>query len=269
MKRMIALVLAASVLGACDDSTGIGDGAQVSVEFTSRASGTAMSVAGPGGLALASIDVAGSNGVVTLESAHAILAEFELELAESVLGCDDDLSGSGELDDDCHEVEKGPMFVELPLESGEVTSVSGTVDPGAYDEVEFEFENLDDEEDDPAEAQRNAELLAEIRTEYPDWPQKASIRLSGTFTPTGGDPVAFVAYGDVEIEIEMEFDSPFVVTEEDVSRTIMVVLDPRDWLLRSDNTVIDLSAWDWDTTGQLFGFEIEIEDGFKSVEHDD
>lgn len=274
MRRVLVMGAAVALLSGCGDSTGIGPGAQVSVDFVARTGPAAsMSLIGAEGVPLASIEVPGTNGVVSLETAHVILAHFEMERTESTVGCDDSSSmeslGDDGAEDDCDEIEQGPMFLELPLESGEVTRVAGEVQPGSYDDIEFEFENLDDEGDSAAESQRIADLLTEIRTEFPDWPEKASLRLAGTFTPEGGEPVPFVVYVDAEIEIEMEFDTPFVVTEADVARTVEVELDPRDWVRRPDGTVVDLSAYDYATTGLVINLEIEVDDAFHGAEHDD
>ena len=95
------------------------------------------------------------------------------------------------------------------------------------------------------------------------------MRLVGTFTPTDGDPVPFRVYVEAEIEVELEFDTPFVVTADDVSRTITVELDPNDWFLLGNGSVVNLAQYDYPTTGMVPEFEVEIENGFKSVEHDD
>lgn len=276
MRRIVGVLVLAAAVAACDDGTGLNGEAAVSVDFVSQGATTSGSLLGsPAALTAAAIALDGTNGVLTLETAHVVLNEFELERADDLAGCDDDSSSDddgsddGSDDDSCSEIEQGPLFLELPLESGERTSVSGQVPAGVYDEIEFEIEDLEDDADEPGEAERIAALLAEIRGQFPEWPREASMRVAGTFTPEGGEAEPFVAYFEAEIEIEMEFDTPFEVTESDVSRTITVELDPRDWFVRSDGTVMDLTEWDYASTGRVLEFEVEIENGFKTVEHDD
>lgn len=270
MRRYMLLLVAGLFLGGCDDALGPQrDGPQVGIQFAlSGSSSASVAPAGTGLLrALGTVAMTGTNGTLELDTIHVIVAEFELERTEGAEdACEDDRSGS---DDDCEEFDVGPTFVNLPLDAGPTTAVTASVPPGSYEEVEFEVEDLDDDEENTAERQRIAELTTSIRAQFPDWPRDASMRVAGTFTPTGGTPRPFVAYFEAEIEVEREFDTPFVVTEDDVSRTITVELNPSLWFSRVDGTVMDLSAFDFATTGRLLEFEVEMEHGFERVEHDD
>lgn len=265
MRKWIAVALVGLVAVACDESTGLGSGAQVSVEFATQAS-TTSSLLGFGQVAR-SVDVEGSNGVLTLDTVHVILNEFELERVEDLTGCDS--TSASDDDDFCEEFEADPTLLSLPLEGGTSTAVTAEIPEGEYDELEFEIEDLEDDEDDPVEAAAIEELRTEILAQFDDWPREASIRLVGTFTPTGGDPVPFKVYVAAEIEVELEFDTPFIVTADDVTRTITVGLSPSDWFLTGTGSVLDLSQYDYDSTGMVPELEVEIENGFKSVEHDD
>lgn len=265
MRKWIAVALVGLVAAACDDGTGLGGGAQVSVEFATQAS-TSSSLLGFGQVAR-SVDVEGSNGVLTLDTVHVIVNEFELERVEDLEDCDSTSAGGD--DDFCEEFESGPSLLNLPLDGGTSTAVMADIPEGEYDEIEFEIEDLEDDEDDPVEAAEIEELRTEILAQFPNWPRKGSMRLVGTFTPTGGDPVPFTVYVEAEIEIELEFATPFVVTADDVSRTITVELRPSDWFLLGNGSVLDLSQYDYDTTGMVPEFDVEIENGFEGAEHDD
>lgn len=277
MRRMATIALAAAAVAACDTGTGLNGGAQVSIAFDARTAGTAagMEMLGfGGGLISESVEVSGSNGVLSIDTAHVIMSEFELDRMDDFDRCDDDGDdgddGSDDGDDSlCPDFDAPPSFLSLPLGNGPKTVVSAEIPVGRYDELEFEIEDLDDDEDDAIEAQQIEELRAEIRAQYPNWPRDASMRVAGTFTPTGGEPEPFVVYLEAEIEVELEFDTPFTVTETDVGRTITVELDPADWFTLGNGTVINLADHDYETTGSLLEFEVEIENGFKSVEHDD
>jgi hypothetical protein len=274
MRKILVLLAAGAFLSACDDATGL-DRTRVAIDFTTTSDVAASDVAasgarllGFGGGTALSIGLTGSNGTLELESAHVIMDEFELKRVEAGLSCDDDgLDGLDDSDDDCEEFEVGPSFLSLPLDPGGTTSVSADIGPGAYRSLEFEVEDLEDDADDAREAAAIAAVRDQILALYPEWPRKASMRVAGTFTPTGGDPVPFVTYFAAEIEVELDFPTPFVVEGGDGARTITVELAPADWFLVGGQA-LDLSQFDYATTGQVVEFEFEMENGFKELEHD-
>ena len=273
MKKLMVgvIALAAVTATACEEGTGTGlNSTRVAIEFATPVSMSA-SMLGFGGSVARSVDVDGSNGVLTLDTIHVIVNEFEMERVEG-MACDSTAMGGDDDDGDddgCEEFEAPPTLMQLPLDGGATTAVTADVPEGEYDELEFEVEDLEDDEDDVGEAVRIDSLRSAIIDEFGEWPHEASMRVVGSFTPTEGEAIPFVVYVEAEIEVELEFDAPFVVTPEDVSRTVTVELSPRDWFTRGDGSVIDLSQYDYATTGQVPEFEVEIEDGFKSVEHDD
>jgi hypothetical protein len=240
----------------CTDVSGPEDAGKVRIGFAAAAADGPNGAASGGGLA-----IEGTNGTLALEEVRLIVAEFELKLD------DDDLCPGGAVHDACEEFNAGPSFVDLPLESGRTSTVSQTVPAGAYRELEFEVEDLDDDEDDAGEAQQIRDLLARVRTEVADWPREASMLVSGTFTPRGGAPVAFRVFFDAEIEVELEFSPPLIV-EEGVNQDVTVEIDPRTWFRRADGSVVDLSKSDFARTGRLAELEVEIERGFPRLRID-
>jgi hypothetical protein len=260
MSRKLGIVLAAATLGACGEPTGMGSPTVAVVLESRAATGASASLVGADG---GSLVVDGTNGMLRLDTAHAILDRFELKRVERIRDCDVGVSS-----DPCEKFRAPPSLVRLPLADGPRTVVSGEVPPGAYDRLRFEIEDLDDDESDPVMARQIEELFAAIRAQYPDWPRKASMRVVGEFTPQGGDPRPFRAYLDARIRVRLEFATPFVVARDDVGRTITVEMDPRDWFVRADGTVIDLAEHDFPSTGQLLEFRVRVRDGFKRVRHD-
>lgn len=266
---MVTVVAGLALVAGCDDATGPADGARVSVQFaaTPSLSGSAApQSAVPGGLQPAAVMLSGVNGSLELDTIHVVVDEFELERSEDVAGCDDD-EAAGVDDDACEEFEVGPTFVALGLDAAPAVAASAPVPAGSYDELEFEIEDLEDDEE-GAEGQRIAELLASIRSTFPEWPREASMRVAGTFTPTGGEAQRFVAYFEAEIEVELEFATPFVVSGDEASRIVTVELNPADWFTRPDGSVLDLTQYDYASTGLVVEFELEMEHGFEGVEHD-
>lgn len=273
-ERPITRITAAALLvfaGACESGVTPPEDGQARVQIGFRAaspdaSGSAASAtAPPARVSAGQMEISGTNGTLTIDNVRFIVSEFELERDDDA--CEDAEGAEEEDDDACEEVERGPRFVELPLDGETALVVEEDVPAGTYEELEFEIEDveLDDDEDDD-EARRIQELFAEIRSEFEDWPEEASLVVVGTFTPTDGEASDVRAYFEAEIEIEQEFDPPRALSENE---SITVMVDPGFWFRRPDGTVLDLSEFDFETMGRVLEFEVEMEDGFVGLEFDE
>lgn len=258
----LLFTIAALGLTSCDGGLGPEDGAMVSIQF--RAGSFAVGSVNPAPASLASatsssLSIPGSNGTLILDDVRFIVAEFELERADSDEDCDDALDG-----DACEEFDAPPQFVQLELDGSSPPVVTQAVDPDVYDELEFEVEDLDLDDEVEENGADLAALFQTILTEIPDWPEEASLLVVGSFTPTGGDPIDFRVFFEAEIEIEIEFEPPLDLTA-DPEATVTVVVDPSLWFAQPDGTVLDLSQFQ----GQLVEFEAEFENGITEIEFDD
>lgn len=245
---LFAAFFAAGLAG-CGDSLGPGEQGQVGIGF--RIS-SAASVGN-------NLVITGTNGTLRITDISFIVNEFEL-------GVDDDDCESSGQGDSCKEFEAPPSFVRLPLDGDNIVAVTTMVPQGTFTELEFEVEDIDlDESDD--DAGDIAAVAAAVRAAFPNWPDEASMVVVGTFTPTGGQPIAFTTFFDAEIEIEKALVPALVVSQD--NQTVTVELDPTVWFRRFDGTVIDLSAFDFVRTGEVLEFEAELEDGFQEIDFDD
>jgi len=226
---------------------GVASGAGSSASLS--ASTRAFSVPSTG-----SLTISGSNGTLIIGDVHLIVSEFELEPADG--RCDQGR---------CETFEAPPQFIALPLSGSSKLAVSQEVPAGVYDELEFEVEDVDPgDEADPARREAILELLATIRDQFPEWPRKASVAVSGSFAPDDlSGPVPFQVFLEAEIEVEREFDPPLVVDEDGASKVVTVGVDPAAWFTREDGTVVDLTRFDFDDTGETIEFELELERGFR------
>lgn len=256
--RAIGAVLCAFAVGACDDATGPEGSNQVAVRFAAVTPAPSQ-----GSVEAGSLELTGSNGTLRIDEMHIIVAEFELKRDDDDM-CDDDLD-----DDDCEEFEAPPSFVNVPLDGSGVIAVQSRVDADTYREFEFEIEDLDDDEDNPADAQQIAALRAQIRAQFADWPDDASMLVIGTFTPTGGEAIPFRAYFEAEIEIEMDLVPPVVIDGSGDEPSFTVRFDLNTLFRNGDGSVRNLANVDFDQTGQVIEFEVEIEDGITEIEFDD
>ena len=263
---LAGLVLAAAA--ACSDTTGPAGFQSVSVNF--RVSGSGPAAAGPsrasGPMLVAGppLVLSGTNGTLTIDEIRVIINEVELHPSD---GSCDAVEVSG---DDCPEFEAPPRFLDLPLDGNPIGAVTALIPAGRYKRLDFEIEDLEDDESDPAEAAGIAAVRSVILAEFWDWPRKASALVAGSFTPAGGSPEDFRVFLDAEIEIEMDLVPNLVIDDQGgPSRDITVNVAPQIWFLRPDGTVLDLRQYDYDQTRQLLEFEVEMEDGFTEIEFDD
>jgi len=251
------VALSALALSACDSSTGGGTSTAVRL--------SAPAVVGQSTVAGAGLSIAGSNGTLVITDVKMIVNEFELRRAAVVDCDDDDSSGPGS----CGSFETNYFVADVPLGTGSVTVANDRIPSGSYVEMEFEVKDLEvdlGDADDAADAARINALLTQLRTTHPNWPVGASMRIEGTFTPTGGVAQPFVAYFDAEIEVEKLFLVPLVIDDTSAGLTIDLRLDL--WFKNADGTVRNLALSNCSTTCPLIDFEVELEDGFE-VEFDD
>lgn len=258
MKRLgaAAAVLAMSVLVGCGGD-GAGPTAPVSIRFAPGAAPASFRLFG--GAGQNELVITGTNGTLRITDIRVIVDEFKLERTELV-NCDIEPEPAG-----CADFEQRFLFVDVPVVGEQpVTVASQGIPPGTYEALEFQVQDLEldaDHPEDAAEAQLAQALLATIRQTFSDWPDKASMVVVGSFTPTGGTARPFRVYFEAEIEVELPFPTPLTVVEG-VSESFRIELSPQLWFRNADGTVRDLSLDDFATTSRIVQFELEIEDGF-------
>ncbi len=224
--------------------------------------------AAPARVAGPAMSIEGSNGTLVIDEIRLIVAEVELDGDDdSCEDSDGDDDVQGFEDDDCADFEAPPRFLDLPLDGQPVEAFSGLIPPGTYDELEFEIEDLEDDEEDTQFAAEIEALRQVIQDEFPDWPRKATALVVGSFDAVGGGSTDFRVYIEAEIEIERALQPPLVVDVDGASSSALTVdIRPDLWFARSDGSVLNLSLYDYDETGQLLEFELEMEEGFMEIE---
>jgi hypothetical protein len=253
---ILVVGLALFAVTGCDSSGPGTEPGTVEVGFaTVASSGTQSTLTAPSKSQSADSDslvLTGSNGTLKIADIRLIVDEIELE---------------GDADSAEFETER-PSFLDLPLTDGEVSPVAADqVPPGTYQDFEFEIEDV--ELEDPDEEGEIQALRDEIRGEFPNWPNAASMVVVGAFTPTNDTSKTFETYFEAEIEVERELTPALEVGSDGFSRDLIVRLDPAQWFEQTDGTVQDLSQFDFEETGQLLEFEAEFEDGVTEIEYDD
>jgi hypothetical protein len=265
--------LVAVAVPGCSDGTGVGGPRNVAINFQVSTSGPAAasgpsSVGGPAAVAGPPLVLVGTNGTLTIEEIRLIVAEVELD-KEDDDGCGDDDHVDDDIGDSCEKFNAGPRFLDLPLDGQPIEVVTDLVPSGVYDELEFEIEDLEDDEDNPVEAALIAAVRAQVLAAVPDWPRKASVLVVGSFTPTSAAAVDFRVFIDAEIEVEMDLIPNLVIDGGAANRALTVNILPELWFADAGGSLLDLSQYDYDATGELLELEVELEDGFTEIEIED
>jgi hypothetical protein len=248
LRTLLTAALAAPLaLAACSDSTGTSVPGQVQLRFGVASGALALKAPdGPRAAAGDPLAITGANGSLSITSIRVVLDKFQLrgvhdQPCTGTAGSSDD---NGATDDagEC-EFEAGPLFLDLPLDGSQLTVATGALPSGTYDHVRFRVKNLDahdDDANDDGDDAAEAAVFGQVRAQFPDWPARASMRVTGTFTPTGGAPRQFAAYLNAEVRLELPISPPLVVAEGSSTGQVSVLLDPSA-LFRVGANVLDLS----------------------------
>ncbi len=159
--RLNLPLAALALAGACSDSGGPSNQAQVNFSVATQPATT------PSGVSLAMAGTPetftdGSNTLV-ITGVQLVLREIELHRAGALADCADSAS------DDCEELEVGPLLLDLPLGTpGAARTFSVQLAPGSYDRIEFELHKPSDPED------------AAFMQAHPDF-EDISVRVTGTY----------------------------------------------------------------------------------------
>ncbi len=251
----LLIIASLSLWGAACDSSPLSDAEMATVAFGIEANVgglTGGKVAGKSKSA-PPISLTGTNGTLTISDVRFLLDEFELDVAD---------------DDVAEDVHVGPLFVNVPLDAGFAELLEADVPLGSYASIGIEIEALDfDSSSDDHAA--DSVLAALVRSEFPDWPDAASIVIVGAFAPAdGGDIRPFTIYIAADVEVELDFEPALEIAESHVEKLVTLVMDPLAWIPVLPDVVPDLSPYDYSTSGDVYPFVLDIDNGF-SVRHAD
>ncbi|MEP6591509.1 MAG: hypothetical protein ABJC19_10025 [Gemmatimonadota bacterium] len=208
-----AVVLAAAGCSSTSSSPVAGMG-RVNVRLSSMAStGSGASLLAPG------ITVTQGADVVVIDNVQLVARKIKLERANG--SCPTPVvesTGSGkESDEDgtdeCPNLRLGPMLLTPPIGDGVAAAFVVDIPVGTYHELKLQIHK-------PTSRSADVAFLA-------DNPSFAgtSIKVMGTFN---GVPFTFTT--DLTVEVEMELETPIVVTEAG-NTSLTLLLDVRGWFL--------------------------------------
>ena len=145
---VVLILVAGFSLTGCDSATNGGSPSpsDLTLQFaTSSSSSSKAKTSSSNQLQQTSdtLGIEGSNGKLVIHDLRFIVEDFELERAD---GECEDTEGSAE--EECEEFESEPFFVDLPLQGDILNLDTAPIEPGLYEELEFELDDLDlDEEE--------------------------------------------------------------------------------------------------------------------------
>ncbi len=203
---LLAISAAAILTAACSTEP---QGGQVSLTMAST-----MAVNG-GGTPGSETYTDGTN-TLTLTSVEMVLREIELKPVE-IADCDAIPEPT-----ECRDFEVGPVLISVPL-GAVVREFSIAIDPGSYNELEFEFHMISSS--DPADDA--------FRTAHPNMVDK-SIRASGTFNGQ-----AFLFDSDLDVEQEFNLASPMVIDENTLNTNLTLRIGLSLWFRDQAGMLVD------------------------------
>lgn len=206
---------AAILLAACSDATGSG-AHQISLSFTTKSAASVRASTG-----FNQDVVVGSAGELVLKKIQIVLDRVEIAPSGSTGCADDDAEGDDDRmsgNDDCEDMARDPILVNVPVDDAVHTVISVPVAPGTFTKLEARL--------DPASAADVSALGAPA-----DMTGK-SIRVEGTFKGT-----PFVFTSPLSTKLEFEFNPPLVVDASTKNATVNI--DVTKWFIASNGSVID------------------------------
>lgn len=265
LTRFALTATAGVFLAACGDSGtsgGNGPGTTPVVRFNLAARPATAGAARMASLAEPYTVTDASGNTLTFEKVEMVLREIELKRADRDVVCGDDDSSSDDdgnddssnsfSDDDCEELEFGPVLIDLPLGGGAAQVFTVEVAAGTYDELEFEVHKPEDDDD----ADDAAFLAA-----HPDF-RRISIRVTGTYN---GTPFTYTS--DLEAEQERDLVPPLTLSTASATDLTLFV-DVDTWFRTGGGTLVDPATAN--AGGQNEGLvENNIENSIDAFEDDD
>jgi hypothetical protein len=230
--RAAYVVIPILAVAACADSTGLLTRKPVSVVFMASPTTRALPslAATSPSLALAPVGpsaaLAPAGATVSVTSVELVVSHLELEQAKS--SC----AAPTHAEAECEEVQLKPMLVSLAVGGSAQTAVTAQIPVGTYTEFQAGIQ-----------AVRQADSYAgaqEFLTAHPDL-VGYSVRVKGTYTPSGGAPVAFTYLSQAKAELELDLAPPLVVSAASTTINLAVDVDVSGWF-KSGTSLINPSS---------------------------
>jgi hypothetical protein len=240
---VLSLTLLALSLGACSDSGGPSNQGQLNFNLATRVAPVAAAGASLAVVGTPETFTDGSNTLV-IDQVQVVLREIELHRTGLASDC------LNAMDDDCEELEIGPLLVDLPLGTpGASRTFSVEIAAGSYDKMEFEI-HKPSSSDDAAFIQANPGF------------QDVSIRVTGTYNGTG-----FTYLGDYNDELQFNM-VPDLTVGATAATELTLFADLNAWFRDQSGMLIDPATASTGSPNESL-VEENIKNSLESFEDDD
>jgi hypothetical protein len=216
MNKALGFTMFAAFLAACSEGTGPG-GAQISLSFSTQSPGAVSASPGMSLSSVAGAPITDGQNELLVTKAEIVLREIELKRVETV-DCDSAVD-----EDACEEFETGPMLLNPPLDGQTEVAVTIPIDPGSYDELEFEIHKVSGDDSEDATFVGTHPQMADL-----------SIRMEGTF-----NGASFTYETDLDVEQEFDLPEPIVIDENTVTTNVTVRMDIGAWFRDGSGTLVN------------------------------
>lgn len=274
----LALVLVALLAGCIDLAVNPdGETGRLSLSFRLAEADASAATAQAGNLsASASVDPALSTTIT--DSTGAVLVLHDVRLVVGSFAVERELGGCDGTDTStCEPFVAEPHLLQVSLgelQAGEEIRVSEPVPADTYRALDFVVQSP------------GADLLGSIREQgaevassrpdrpklaFDDWPEGASVFVSGTFDEDGtageAAPVPFRIFfqGEAGGRVEFPEDLPLVIRGGETTEAA-VVMSRDAWRTSGDGQLVDLSQLDYDETGEVYTLDPALTEGFDLIE---
>jgi hypothetical protein len=240
---VLSLTLLALSAGACSDSGGPSNQGSLNFNLATRVAPIAAAGASLAVVGTPETFTDGTNTLV-IDRVQVVLREIELHRTGMTSDCVDGI------DDDCEELEIGPLLVDLPLGTpGASRTFSVEIAAGSYDKMEFEI-HKPSSSDDAAFIQANPGF------------QDVSIRVTGTYNGT-----EFTYLGDYNDELQFNL-VPDLTVGGAAATELTLFADLNAWFRDQGGILLDPATASTGSPNESL-VEENIKNSLESFEDDD
>jgi hypothetical protein len=255
--NILTACAAVAVLAGCESlGTDPSTGAQLSLSLSGSAAVTPSASTQPSAPSFSVVPVTDAGGrSIDITAVQLVLRDVELKRDR------EDACHEGGDDDSCERFNAGAKLVTLPLTGGLVTPFTEAIAPGTYDQLRVKIGQPEEE---------NGERAA-FYAANPTWPQKATVRVTGTYTSgTGATAQPFDVYLGVNAKVEQELDPPVVVdgTTDPQSLNLTLAVDVSSWFENAAGSLIDPRSIST-SPSLLAAVENNVRRSFRALRDDD
>lgn len=230
-------------LAACSSDVTGSNMKTVQLSFTTNASSVAAT-----GIRMSPDITVGPNNDLVLSKIQVVVDKIELnenEASSCVSEIENSGSDHGEAGQECEDVARDPVLIDIPVDNAAHTVLSVPLTPGTFSKLEAKLEPSRSTAFDGA----NPNMAGK------------SVRVEGTFKGT-----AFVFTSAVRSSLEMAFNPPLVIDATTTNATVSI--DVAKWFLDRNGNVIDPTTATAGTES-LSQIEDNIRRSFHAFEDDD